>query len=299
MDLDLTIPDFLLRKKWTNKMLAVAIAPHESNTTVILPPAPKPTPIEDPILKSAVTGKDFVPNVQRHMRDKAGEYIAELEGKIDDGEIELGWSLYDYLTKHLISNAVAGRIGDHFQPQMDELVEVLSSEDDEDLQYAYRGWTKGEIEERAALYLTMIEDIQKYGSVTKKVFKARAKKKPSVERVIRDVKFMDKDDRYKLASISPAKVVGAQELWTFNVPQMLLTVYRAIDRGGLTFRGSSIINIDEKASFAKRIGRNTEQRLEVVMKGGKIALRKLMDEISGATVKPTRITKQTILLRVL
>jgi hypothetical protein len=77
-----------------------------------------------------------------------------------------------------------------------------------------------------------------------------------------------------------------------------LTVFRAIDRGGLQVKGTSIINYDEKNSFTKRTGRKPEEYLKKVLEGGKIVLRKLMDDMKEAPLA-YRINENTILLRII
>jgi hypothetical protein len=105
----------------------------------------------------------------------------------------------------------------------------------------------------------------------------------------------------KLASIPPEQIVGAQELWTYNTKYKILTLFKALDRGGLDVKGSSIIKYDETASKSKTVGRTEAAKtstIDTVLNGGKVALRNLMN--TQKTDKPLayRINENTILLRI-
>jgi hypothetical protein len=101
----------------------------------------------------------------------------------------------------------------------------------------------------------------------------------------------------RLASIDPVKVLEAQELWTYNWKTKTLSVMKAIDRGGLMIKGTTIINYAPQNSFAKTIGRKTQETLDEVLTGGKVALRKIME--GAKPIKSTRINDSTVLLRVI
>jgi hypothetical protein len=120
----------------------------------------------------------------------------------------------------------------------------------------------------------------------------------SVEKKLKNFKFQKEDNTFKIASVNPEKVIGAQELWTFNTKYKTLTVFRALDRGGLQVKGTSIINYDEATSVTKRTGRKPEVYVDKVLNGGKIVLRKLMDELKNDAPLAYRINENTILLKV-
>jgi GTPase involved in cell partitioning and DNA repair len=58
------------------------------------------------------------------------------------------------------------------------------------------------------------------------------------------------------------------------------------------------INYDEKTSLTKGTGRQTEKIVQTILNGGKITLRKLMDELKGNQSLQFRINENTILLKV-
>jgi hypothetical protein len=68
---------------------------------------------------------------------------------------------------------------------------------------------------------------------------------------------------------------------------------------GLSIKGSTLTGFDEKTSIIKKLRKPTEQ-LNKLMQGGKIVLRKFMDEIKCKPKEATgRINNEVVLLRVI
>mgnify|MGYP003348540752 CR=1 FL=1 len=100
-------------------------------------------------------------------------------------------------------------------------------------------------------------------------------------------------------AIDPANIVGSSQLWVFNTKTRKLGVYNSQDSGGLSVKGTSLLNYDETTSIQKTI-RKPETVLPNCLKGGKIILRKLLPEINAVEQPLTgRINSDTILLRVI
>lgn len=299
---DLAIPSFLIRKKGPKgKPLPRALLSNkelvERELKAKEPSAPK--------LELSV--KKHVPNVQEALREKSSEIISIVEGMIDDGDIAAGYDFYEYLRSRMISQAIARRIADHFEPRASELYEILAidekaiedlTDDDQEMIFAYRGYTADEILSMVAVYQSIIDDCNRFTEVEKKTSKQRVKKPPSVERILKNFKYAEKNEKWKIASVNPASILGAAELWTFNVNNLAMTVYRA-KQGGLQVKGPHIENVDDTTSESKRVGRRTEEKIRVVLDGGKVTLRKFFESINGQSLPLTRIGKNVILLRVI
>jgi hypothetical protein len=256
---------------------------------------PEPEVSEDVIERP----KAYQPTIQERIKEKHSNMIGELEGMLDDGVITADWSMYQYLTKLGATPMSAMAIANKYRPVAAELLDVLTELEDEQLQEGYEKYTVEEVEDLVLIYQTIVDDCERFASVNKKITKARKKKPVSKEKLLKGFQYLASDNTYKIASIEPSKIIGAQELWTFNVKSKLLSVYRAVDRGGLSVKGTAILNFDEKTSTSKTIGRKTAERIESVLKGGKVVLRKLMDDINGKGVEPKRLNKQTVLLKVI
>jgi hypothetical protein len=85
----------------------------------------------------------------------------------------------------------------------------------------------------------------------------------------------------------------------YNVKQRKLGCYHADDAGGFSVKGTTIINFSESKSIQKRL-RKPEVTLPEVLKGGKVALRNLLDGVKAVESPLTgRLNGDTILVRIL
>ena len=113
--------------------------------------------------------------------------------------------------------------------------------------------------------------------------------------------------KYSLASIDPTLIVGANELWVFNVKTRKLGKYIASnvdpkglarDGTGLSVKGTTIIGFDETTSIQKTL-RKPEDQLKEFKTSGKVALRTFLDDIKTTdTMLNGRCNPDTILLKV-
>ena len=238
-------------------------------------------------------------SIQDRMREKAHDIIGDIEEMIDNTDYGTkgDFNLYEYLKSNEVPAMYASRIVEKYTPWLGELIEVLEGKDDQ-LKEAYGYMKKAQIKERVLFFDRLIEDAEKYGNVAKKTRAPRKPRPVSVEKKLKSFKFQKENNEYKVASVNPEKVIGAQELWTFNTKYKTVSVFRALDRGGLQVKGTSIINYDENTSATRGTGRQTEKIVQTILNGGKITLRKLMDELKGNQSLQFRINENTILLKV-
>jgi len=142
---------------------------------------------------------------------------------------------------------------------------------------------------------------------------AKATRKPrkpkvySSDKLVAKLKYLKVDDKYKLASIDPAQIIGASELWVFNIKNRKIGRYVASnidpkgmqrDGSGLSVKGTTIQGFDEKLSIQKTLRKPPEQ-LKQFKDAGKVKLRKFIEEIPTTDTKLNgRINPETILLKV-
>jgi len=128
--------------------------------------------------------------------------------------------------------------------------------------------------------------------------KPRAKKSKPVEKIVEKLKYLKQDDKLKLVSISPADIVGAKELWVFNIKTRKLGKYMTSEFGELSVKGTSITGFDESKSVQKTL-RKPEEQLKEFKAAGKVALRKFLEDIKAVDIKLNgRINEETVLLKV-
>lgn len=238
--------------------------------------------------------KETTVSIQDRVRNKTYDLIGDVEEQIDKNT---NFSLYDWLKANEIPATYAPKIAEYYAPVLGELIEASEGKDPQ-LKEGYSHLTKKQLTEKILFFNSIIEDAERYADTTKKIRKPRKPRTVSVEKKLKNFKYQKEDNNYKIASVNPEKVIGCQELWTFNTKNKLLTVFRAIDRGGLQVKGTSIINYDENNSHTKRTGRKSEQYVHTVLNNGKQVLRKMMNELKGDMAIAHRINDSTILLKV-
>jgi hypothetical protein len=234
-------------------------------------------------------------SIQERIRERQHDIIGEIEEMIDSGE---EFSIYDWLKAKEIPATYCTSIIAHYSPWLAELIEAYEGGDPQ-LKEAYRYLSKPQLRKRIEFLNKMIEDVDRYGNVTKKTRAPRKPRAVSLEKKLKNLKYQKEDNTFKIASINPEKIIGAQELWTFNTKYKVVTVFRALDRGGLQIKGTSIIGYDEKTSLSKGCGRKPEDVLTKLQNGGKIILRKLMDELKTDKPLQIRINENTVLMKVM
>ena len=137
--------------------------------------------------------------------------------------------------------------------------------------------------------------------------KPRKSKPKSSTKLVEKLKYCKTDDKYKLASIDPSLIVGANELWVFNVKTRKIGKYVASnidpkgmgrDGTGLSVKGTTIIGFDENLSIQKTL-RKPDEQLKEFKAAGKVKLRKFLDDIKTTDTKLNgRCNPDTVLLKV-
>ena len=233
-------------------------------------------------------------SIQERMRERAHDIIGEIEEMIDAGE---EFSVYDWLKAKEIPATYAPMIAAYYAGPLTELIEAYEGKDPQ-LNEAYAYMTKKQLAERVKFYHNIVSDAEKYAGVAKKTKAPRKPRAVSKEKILKNLKFQKEDSTYKIASVNPEKILGAQELWCFNTKNKVVSVFRALDRGGLNVKGASITGYDESSSCSKGTGRKPEVVLDKIQKSGKIILRKLMDELKTDKPLQVRMNENTVLIKV-
>ena len=238
-------------------------------------------------------------SIQDRIKSKTDEIIGEMEGLIDQYGIRgdhKQLNVYQWFIDNNVKAVHSNKIVEYFRERSKEAMDALSSSDGILKEY-YSGYTKTRLMNLLQVYSSIITDAQKLIDNHSKERKPRKKKPVSFEKMSSKIKYLEKDDKLKLQSINPVKIIGAMQLWIFNTKTRKLGVYNGI-AGGLKIKGTTILNYEESSSISKTL-RKPEKTLELVTNGGKIALRKVLDSINSKSIKLNgRINKYTVLLRV-
>lgn len=240
-------------------------------------------------------------NIQDRIREKSNNAIVELEAQIDEmitSDFSANSQPYAVFHTLEIKEAQIKYIVDWAKSKRIEFDEVLNT-DDKELREAYSNFTKPQLKKMIAYFDQVILDCQKVSGAATKSRKPRKRKTKTPEQLVAKMQFMTEFKELKLKSIAPTDVVGVMQLWVYNTKTRKLGVYHAEDAGGLSVKGSTIVNFTESKSIQKKL-RKPEVTIPEVLNGGKVLLRNLLDDIRAVDSKLTgRINKDTILVRVI
>ena len=269
----------------------------------------------------------YVPSIQERIRDQAVEQSEDidiwLEGWIEDPNSfdPKGFNFKRHFGSKGVTQAHARKLKSFYEdtladyddldrmPTKGQLAKMSEHDADmwEQLKEGYAHVKKADIKKlRTAISELMValDFIIDQAKATRKPRKAKPR---SADKVISKLKFLKVDEKYKLASINPIDVVGANELWVFNVKTRKLGKYIAssIDpKGlgregtGLSVKGTTIIGFDEKLSVQKTL-RKPDEQLKEFKSAGKVALRKFLEDINTTDTKLNgRCNLDTVLLKV-
>lgn len=232
-------------------------------------------------------------NIQDRIKDKVSEFIGEFDEAIDKS----GWtlSMYDWLQQKQIPANQAKIVAEFFRPIAEEAALLISRNVDPGLKEGYSSFTSAQLKQRAAFYASIIADCDRHASNKKPVI--RKKKVVTPDKKLKSFKFQNESKDFKVVSINPEKVLGAEELVTFNTRYKTLTHFVAVGKSGLDVKGATILNYDEEKSKTYRIGRKTEEHIEIALRGGKRAFGKMIASLKTCVLQH-RVNENTILLKV-
>ena len=269
----------------------------------------------------------YVPTIQERIRDQARIQAEELEEWLD-GFISdkknfdpKGFDFKKHFQKTGVTQAHARKLKGFYENELVDFQELerfptagqlkKMSEHEQDqwaqLKEGYAHLKKADIK----MFTTAIEELMTaldFVIDTAKATRAPRKAKPkSATKIVEKLKFLKVDEKFKLASINPDQIIGASELWVFNVKTRKLGKYVAKnpdptgmgrDGSGLQVKGTTILAYDEAQSIQKTLRKPTDQIKE--FKGaGKVKLRKFLEDIQTTDTKLNgRCNPETILLKV-
>ena len=95
------------------------------------------------------------------------------------------------------------------------------------------------------------------------------------------------------------EILGAHEVWNYNTRYGILTVLYAKDSKGFDVERMTILNVDEKKSTMKRIGKKADKIIPKVMELDRNKLRSVFDMCNNSFGEANdRTHENVIFLRV-
>jgi len=238
--------------------------------------------------------------IQDRIKLKINEHIGHFEeqqdllstvGKVDP-------KAFNYLKKENVPQNMLKGIAEPFIQRLAEWQEAKAGTC-EDLKEGYSHWQAKDYKKYFAFVEAILADIDAYAKTKKAVKVARVKKAPNKQKLVSKVKYAKDNTQYKVASIDPVSIVGATELYVFNVKTRKLGRYVADSHmATLSIKGTTVTGFDTQASTQKTL-RKPERQLPEFTSGSKAAKRKFLNGIKSVEIALNgRLNSDTILLHV-
>lgn len=252
-----------------------------------------------PVKVEKLEGEVYKPTIQDRLNEKTAELIGDIEGVYDDvvKNQKITFKPYDFLTANKVPQSQLNKYDTVFQARLAEL-ELAQSKSDAQLTEGYRHYRAADYRRIVAWIDELLAAVEQYRDVKKATKKAKIRKAPSKEKQVSKLKYAREDKVLKIVSINPADIIGAAELWTYNIKTRKLGKYVAASYQTLGIKGTTIINFDTDRSVAKTL-RKPEEQLKEFAKTGKVQLRTFLKDIRAVEVKLNgRVSTDILLLKV-
>lgn len=238
-------------------------------------------------------------SVQDRVKAKVNEtVITELEGVLDEWIMGKSPSVdvIELMKAALLPAQSVKYVVEWAEKHLSEMQEAIDKLDPQIVE-AYSHLTTKRKKEFVGLYEGIIADAKRFGANTKTVRKARVKKPVSVEKQLSKLKYLKESPENKLVSINPSQIIGATELWVYNVKYKALTRYIAESGAGFEIKGTTLTKYDQSTSLTRKL-RKPEQTLAEVLSSSKTKAAKVFDALTTKPSTPNgRMNEDTIILK--
>lgn len=289
---------------WLSRMISLGFVPDDktkkyfATTYRSILEANRKAP--EPVVEDTATVTATV-SIQQRIAEKANAEAGEVEGLIDEfilSRCKKEMDMENYFKSRNLSSVVLKKICDTFLNRNKEINEVLTTKDPQLIE-GYSNFTKPELRRLKEFIDSIVAAANKGAMDNKPVRKKRKTKEKPAALLVTKVNYMPEYADMNLKSVLPEKIIGALQVWTYNVKTKLLGVYNASNAKGLSIKGTTIQNFEENTSIGKRL-RKPEQPIKDVLDGGKIKLRKILPDLkTKESLLTGRLNSDTIILRVL
>ena len=242
--------------------------------------------------------------VQEHLQNQLKQIFGELDVKIDEflsSECKTKFLPYEWFQQKKLKYTHAKSVADYYERHVLSELKDAQLGKCEQLCEGYSFLTKKQLGLFVDFVSLIVDDATKWHNIAKQITKnnrtPRVKRQKSPLKQVEKLQFLKEHGNLK--SVPPTQIVGATQLWIYNVKYKSLGVYVCTNPHGFSVKGCTVLNYDVNESISKTL-RKPEQTIEEVLQSGKVALKKILPSLRTKEKKLTgRINKDTILLRVL
>lgn len=238
-------------------------------------------------------------NIQDRIREKnnaiAGDIEAQVDAFINSKYVENNFDAYSFLKLNPPSSK---NIINYYNKLLEEIDMAIDGREPSLIE-GYSNMKKKQLKSYQKFILTIVDDMNRFfnNKSAARVKKPRKKKEKSSIQLTNKVQYKKEDNELKLVSSNPANIIGASSIWLFNTKTKKLTNIQSSGAQGLSVKGTTIINMDDKLSMSKVV-RKPADVLPQILNGGKIVLKNIL---ANLTTKETevngRMNSDTIILR--
>lgn len=241
--------------------------------------------------------------IQERLRESAGKMAEEIDYALD--KFTTDPESFDpkaikvlNLLKGKDAKAAHARIIKGFYIRSYEELQEAVEGKCEQLEEAYNHLTKPQMKKIISFYHEIISACDMLGQEAKVNRKPRAKKTIPADKIVAKLKYAKTNEQLKLVSINPTEIIGAKELWVYNIKSRKVGKYVAAEYLELSVKGTSIIGFNANLSVQKTL-RKPEEQLKEFKAAGKVQLRKFLEDIKAVDIKLNgRINEDVVLLKV-
>lgn len=238
--------------------------------------------------------------IQDRLQEKVSEVAGDLEGLFDDFIAGGAKTFTEHQalgllqSKNILPQNVA-KLKIIWQRHREEF-EAVQLAKDAQLVEAYKHFSKVQIKHCIRFIDQVIADIDSFVQIKKLDRKPRKKRVIPPEKIVAKFKYLKESPELKLKSVSPTQIIGASEVWLYDVKKRKL-IYVTADPHiqSLTVKSSSILGLDMSASIQKTLRKPAEQ-LKSFMSSTVPGARKFFRDLKTTEIKFNGRSSENVLI---
>ena len=248
-------------------------------------------------IAAAPTKKSVSPAYR--LKEKTSDFIAEIEDVLDmfNTSVFVDWenySVYNELQKIVAAKSTAAAVVNYYKPLLLELEELVTKKTPE-LVEGYSHLTLSKRKQLLSIVRAIVSDAEKYIASKKATTSVRKTKVKSSDVIVAKMKYAKDSAEYKVSSVNPATVIGADKVLLFDTKARTLTLLKTNQASGMTVRGTTIYGFD---SVEKKKLRKPDEALSLFLKAPKAKVDGLFNKLTtNATTGNGRCGETTIILK--
>lgn len=247
----------------------------------------------------------YVPSIQERMREVAYAMADPIDEAVDayitdpNGFDPASYKIAAMLRGKQAKAAHARLIKGLYEKDLAEYTQLISPDCPKDLMEGYASYGKKNIRKFYDFLTQVVNACDQIAGEAKIARAPRKVKVKSPEDQVKKVKFKVTDDKYGIASVSPAQIIGASAVVVFNTKTRKIGVYHADPLTQiLNIKGSTIVGFDAKRSTQKTMRKPDVQLKEFKAIGTLKRTQVWYDDIKTTSTAMTgRINSDVMILK--